>query len=222
MRALCVVLAPMSRAARRPNLDSIRLLPSSPSLCLRRSQHLKIPLLFIVLGALSAACASTPPPVTPSPRPATPAAASPSPAASPVRGAELQHVWTTRRVTQEEMEDTMRAAGLHEWIQPFRNLHADSPWRAFTLNLNGGKWVGSWEKASDPPREQMDGPFPLRIEGNTLVYGPPDWSTTLEWSIDGDTLMLDFIETSGPGAEGIPEEVYVRAFYTSAPFEKQD
>jgi hypothetical protein len=133
----------------------------------------------------------------------------------------LRGTWSTGRVTQQEMDDTLREAGLQQWIQPFRALHADSPWRSFTLALDDDRWLGYWQTVGRS-RELNDGPFPMRVEGDTLIYGPGNWSTTLRWTVVGSSLTLEFVETTGPGIEGIPEEAFVRAFYTTTPFERQD
>ena len=43
---------------------------------------------------------------------------------------------------------------------------------------------------------------------------------TYRWSIQGGTLRLTLLRDTGTDA-GIPDEVFQRAFYTAAPFQRQ-
>jgi hypothetical protein len=46
--------------------------------------------------------------------------------------------------------------------------------------------------------------------------------TTYRWSVDGDTLTLEWLSTTEPPVEGIPDEVFGRALYMTQPFTRQN
>jgi hypothetical protein len=137
--------------------------------------------------------------------------------------AALEGTWRTGVVTREEMEAGLRAAGLEEWIEQFRELPADEPpgdSNVLTLSLEDGRWATVWAEDENQGGDQIDlGRF--EVDGGRLVYLGEDWSTSYEWTVNGDMLSLTLVDTDGPGHMGIPEEVFVRAFYTTESFQRQ-
>jgi hypothetical protein len=54
-----------------------------------------------------------------------------------------------------------------------------------------------------------------------VVFHHSDGSNTYRWQVDHDTLMLHFVKSTLPGYRGIPDEVFQRALYMTAPFTRQ-
>jgi hypothetical protein len=46
-------------------------------------------------------------------------------------------------------------------------------------------------------------------------------TNTFRWSIDGDTLTLEWVATTLPDYQNIPEEVFQRVLYMTETFERQ-
>lgn len=179
-----------------------------------------VALLMAVVGCARTADAS------PSTEPTT--AVTPTPAPSSVPSAEtaspLEGSWRTEAVTLPDMEETLRTAGLHEWLQPFRALPDDEiphGSNVFILTIQDGRW--------DLDRIRDGGTaFPIdyghayEIDGDTVTVNLGDGAfNRYRWRVDGDVLRLEWIETNLGPYLGIPEEVMQRAVYMSAPFERQ-
>jgi len=175
--------------------------------------------LLAVTCAVLAACGSSgstrsaSPPSASSPPATNGNANTPAPHGSPLEG-----TWRTGNVTAADMTTALRRAGLQKWIQPFRAGADLGHSNAFLLTLGNGIWHEGWSKDGGPFTDFDDGTY--RIAGDTVSYYPQGFSATYRWSIQGGTLRLTLLHDTGPGS-GIPDEVYQRAYYTAAPFQRQ-
>ena len=70
--------------------------------------------------------------------------------------------------------------------------------------------------------EPLDYSAQYKVDGDTVVVSHEGDSNTYRWSVDDDALSLTWVETTYGSHEGIPEEVFQRAFYMSGEFERQD
>lgn len=182
----------------------------------------------VVLAAVLAACSASPVPSVPSPSPAqpTPSPERPgraTPAVSPLNGSRLEGTWRTGTVTTAQVEETLRSAGLHRWIQPLRTLedHPQAESAVFTLTIQGGTWDLDWAPDGAQPIP-IDYGHSYEIDGDRVtVIDDSGRFNRYRWSVEGDTLQLTWLETTYPPYRDIPEEVFQRAFYTTAPFERQ-
>jgi hypothetical protein len=126
-------------------------------------------------------------------------------------------------VSEADIEATLREAGLEEWIQPLRDVPATDPpadSNVFILEIGEGKWDLSWERDGGPA-EPLDFDAQYEVDGETVMVSHEDDFNRYRWSVDGDTLTLEWVETTYGDYRGIPEEVFQTAFYMSGGFEKQ-
>ena len=137
----------------------------------------------------------------------------PAPHVSPLEG-----VWRTGNVTVADMTAALSRAGLQKWIQPFRARADLGHSNAFLLTIGNGIWHEGWSQDGGPFADNDNGTY--RIAGDTVSYYPQGSSETYRWSIQGGTLRLMLLRDTGTYS-GIPDEVYQRAFYTAAPFQRQ-
>ena len=137
----------------------------------------------------------------------------PAPHHSPLEG-----TWRTGNVTAADMTTALRRAGLQKWIQPFRAGADLGHSNVFLLTIGNGIWHEGWSQNGGPFVDNDDGTY--RIAGDTVSYYPQGPSATYRWSIQGGTLRLTLLRDTDPGS-GIPDEVYQRAHYTAAPFQRQ-
>ena len=139
-----------------------------------------------------------------------------APATSPLEG-----VWQAGPISPEESEATLRRHGLDQWIKDYR---ANTPLSADTvlsLTIEDGEWDLYGESNGGQP-EPIDYDAEYEIEGNKVVFLHSDGANTYRWKINNETLRLEFVGSTLPAYEGIPEEVFQRALYMTAPFTKQD
>jgi hypothetical protein len=130
----------------------------------------------------------------------------------------LEGTWRTGNVTAADMTTALRRAGLQKWIQPFRAGADLGHSNVFLLTIGNGIWHEGWSQNGGPFVDNDDGTY--RIAGDTVSYYPQGPSSTYRWSIQGGTLRLTLLRDTDPGS-GIPDEVYQRAHYTAAPFQRQ-
>lgn len=176
-------------------------------------------LVVVLLAATSmllVGCGSDEPtPVTASPDDrASASATSEAPAESALEG-----TWRTGPVSVRDAEATLRRHGLGKWIEEFRTIPPFSKVTVLDLNIEGGQWNLYGE--SEGRREPIDYDAEYEIDGNTVVFHHSDGSNTYRWSVDGDTLSLEFVRSTLPGYHGIPDEVFQRALYMTEAFTRQ-
>ena len=75
---------------------------------------------------------------------------------------------------------------------------------------------------SQSQQEPIDYDAEYKIDGDTVTFDHSDGSDTHRWTVDGDTLSLEFVKGTMPPYEGIPDEVYQRALYMTETFTRQD
>jgi len=117
-----------------------------------------------------------------------------------------------------DMTTALSRAGLQKWIQPFRARADLGHSNVFRLTIGNGIWHEGWSQDGGPFVDNDDGTY--RIAGDTVSYYPQGPSATYRWSVQGGTLRLTLLRDTGTYS-GIPDEVYRRAFYTAAPFQRQ-
>jgi hypothetical protein len=175
--------------------------------------------LLAVTCAVLAACGSSGSTRSASPPSASSAPATngnadtPAPHHSPLEG-----TWRTGNVTVADITAALSRAGLQKWIQPFRAQADLGHSNVFLLTLANGVWHQGWSQDGGPFVDNDDGTY--RITGDTVIYHPQGSSPTYRWSVQGGTLRLTLLRDTGT-YQGIPDEVYERAFYTAAPFQRQ-
>jgi glucose/arabinose dehydrogenase len=181
----------------------------------------------ILLILAAAGCAASSDGASVSAGPATTAPTLPvaSSAESVAVASELEGTWRTRPLTPEDFEATLRAAGLHEWLQPFRAMAPDDASSSvFVLTIRDGRWDLD-EIRDGAPAVPIDWGHTYAIDGDVvtvnLVSVDDDAFNRYRWDVEGDVLRLEWLESNVPPFEGIPEEVLQRALYTTAPFERR-
>ena len=181
----------------------------------------------ILLLLAAAGCAASSDGASASALPAKTATTTPmaSPVESTTTASELEGTWQTRPLTLADAEATLREAGLHEWLQPFRALTSDEASSSvFVLTIRDGRWDLD-EIRGGGPAVPIDWGHTYAIDGDivtvSLVSVGDDAVNRYRWEVEGDVLRLEWLESTVPPFEGVPEEVLQRALYTTAPFERR-
>ena len=140
-----------------------------------------------------------------------------SPAASPEAASRLEGTWVTGRVSERDIERTLRKHGLAKWIQRFRPVAPIAADTVLILKIDEGTW-DLYGKSKGAPREEIDYDADYELDGDTVVVSHEGESNTYRWSVDDDTLRLTWLDTTYGGYKGIPEEVFQRALYMTEEF----
>jgi hypothetical protein len=135
-------------------------------------------------------------------------------AASPA--AALEGTWRTEPISLADAEKTLRAHGLEDWIVSFR---ANAPFEDGTVLILdiGEEWDLYGQTGGAEPVE-IDYDAAVEIDGGEVTFTHSDGANTYRWQVQDDTLMLEFVESTLPDFEGVPEEVYQRALYMTSAF----
>jgi hypothetical protein len=184
---------------------------------LRELYTLRVIVAAVGISVLLAGCGSDEETITSSQDESSPTAsvtgsATPSPEAlSPLEG-----TWRTGPISPRDAEATLRQFGLAQWIEPFRPV---APFGADTvLILEIGEEWDLYGMAKAQPREEIDYNADVRVHGNKVDVIHSAGFNTFRWSVDGDTLTLEWLNTTIPSSDGIPEEVFQRALYMTEEF----
>jgi hypothetical protein len=169
----------------------------------------------IVVAATLAACGSGSPPgqagLTSAAPPPMTAGQSP---ASPVEG-----TWKTSPFGRAAIANTLTTAGLGAHIERFFRIDETPDDLVIALRVQAGQWTAYRASGSGAPTVNDRGIY--TIDGNTLLYRPNAGGlNTYRWSVTGDELTLTFVSTTEPDYEGIPNDVFQRAFYTTVAFHR--
>ena len=142
-------------------------------------------------------------------------------AAADDRDAPLEGAWQTGPVTVAQTVSTLRRHGLGQWVADYRRNAPFSGDTVLTLTIEDGAW-DLYGQVGDGPAEPIDYDAEYDIAGDTVTFHHSDGSNTHRWSIEGDTLSLEFVTGTMPPYRGIPDEVFQRALYMTQPFTRQD
>ena len=129
---------------------------------------------------------------------------------------ELEGTWRTEPISLSDAEATLRKHGLEKWIE---KLETDPPFEGDTVLILEVKdeW-NLYGETDGGPRQKIDYDAKYRIDGDTVEVTHRTGSTTHRWSVDGDRLTLEWLSTTQPPYNGVPDEVYQRALYMTAEF----
>ena len=135
-------------------------------------------------------------------------------------GAALEGTWRTEPISLADAEDTLRAHGLEDSIESFR---ANAPFEdGAVLILDIGEEWDLYGQTGDAEPVEIDYDASVDIDGDEVTFTHSDGANTYRWEVDGDTLKLDFVKSTLPDLEGVPEEVYQRALYMTSDFTRDD
>lgn len=156
-------------------------------------------------------------PTTSSPEPSTTASAAPSNEAA----SRLEGTWRTNPVSPRDAEATLSRYGLAEWIERFRPLTPFAESTTLILDIKEGEW-DLYGKPSGGPREEIDYDAEYVVRGNEVDKIHATGVTTYRWSVDGDTLTLEWLKSTEPPYEGVPDEVFSHALYMTSDFKRHN
>jgi hypothetical protein len=133
----------------------------------------------------------------------------------------LDGTYQTGPITPAEAEATVREHGLEEWLDEFRPLNPiEAPSTELILDIGDGEW-DLYGETDGGPRVEIDYDAEYAVEGDQVVFTHSDGANTYQWSLDGDTLTLEFVDSTLPPYAGIPEEVFQSALYETSTFTRQ-
>lgn len=147
--------------------------------------------------------------------PSTTAPEAASPEAVPLEG-----TWRTDAISPRDAEATLRRYGLRKWIKRFRPFTPFAATTTLILDIKEGEW-DLYRKPSGGPREEIDYDAEYVVKGNKVDKIHATGVTTYRWSVDGDTLTFEWLKSTEPPYEGIPDEVFSRALYMTQDFRRQ-
>jgi hypothetical protein len=128
----------------------------------------------------------------------------------------LEGTWRTEPISLSDAEATLRNNGLGKWVKKFK---IDPPFQGETVLILDVK--DEWDlygETDGGPREEIDYDADYTVDGDTVEVTHSTGSTTHRWSVDGDRLTLEWLSTTQPAYNGVPDEVYQRALYMTAEF----
>ncbi len=133
---------------------------------------------------------------------------------------ELEGTWRTEPITLADMEGTLSEAGLEQHTAAFaKNAPVSDDPTVLTLDV-GDDWdlLG---QVQGGPRTKIDFDAQYEVTGDTVVvtHGAGT-SNTYHWSVEEDVLELTWLEGNAPPYKGVPDEVFQRALYMTADFDR--
>ncbi len=126
----------------------------------------------------------------------------------------LTDTWVTPVVTRDQVASTLRAAGLEQHLGAVALDQAYPAAWSMVLSAGGGYVVESARGVG------VDG-GDWSVRGATLRLRPTECSPcelTFRWAVRHDRLRLTLLTDDSPGLDGVPDEAYARAVYTTVAF----
>ena len=139
-----------------------------------------------------------------------------STASPPKAASALEGTWRTEPISLSDAEATLRKHGLGKWI---KKLRTDPPFEGETVLILDVK--DEWDlygESDGGPRAEIDYDAEYLVKGDTVKVTHSTGSTTHRWSVDDDRLTFEWLSTTQPPYDGVPDEVYQRALYMTAEF----
>jgi hypothetical protein len=160
------------------------------------------------------------PETTPDDRVSTSASSTaPTSSETPTESA-LEGTWRTGSISPQDAEATLRREGFSRFVKDFR---ANAPFSTDTvliLSIEGGQW-NLYGESQGKPAEPIDYDAEYEIDGDTVTFHHSSGSNTYQWTVEADELRLEFVKSTLPPYEGVPEEVFQRALYMTQSFTKR-
>lgn len=133
---------------------------------------------------------------------------------SPVEG-----TWKTQPFGRSAIAATLMAAGLGQHVDQFFQTDRTPEDLVISIRIDASQFTAYRENGGGVPTVNDRGTYTL--ERGTLLYRPNSGGVnTYTWSVSGDQLKLTFVSTTEPDYEGLPNDVFQRAFYTTASFHR--
>jgi hypothetical protein len=142
-----------------------------------------------------------------------------SPASTPASASPAEGTWKSEPFGRTAIAKTLADAGLGKHVEQFFKIDETPENMVITIRIMAGQWT-AYRAVGDGAAAVNDrGTY--TIDGDTLLYRPNAGGlNTYRWSVAGDQLTLMFLSTSEPAYEGIPNDVFQRAFYTVVSFHR--
>ena len=195
---------------------------------------MNVPSLVLSVGAagatvlLLASCggesdpASATPDATPSPSPtstSTSTSASPSPSEPEDSGSPLDGTWTVGPMTMSDTSAHLEENGLGKWEKPFMKLDGitgPGTELTYTVEMADGMISLSAEVGDDPIAQYDQASYTVEGDRFTIVAAN-GCSGSFGWEQQGEEVHLTLLEDDCPPVGGIPDEVFMRAYYEVQP-----
>ena len=164
----------------------------------------------LVVAATLAACGSD-----------QPGQAGPTPAPTPASAPKLavEVTWATPPFGRTAITSTLTGAGLGAHAARFFEIDETPNDLVITVRIVDGQWTAY--RAAGSPVQKVNDRGTYAADGTTLLYRPDTGgSNTYRWSVTGNELTLTFVSTTEPDFEGVPNDVFQRAFYTTVAFHR--
>ena len=183
------------------------------------SRRLHIVLAFSLAVAALAACGGSEPTAAPNERPPSTAAATSGPASTATT--PLDGSWRLE-LTEAEITTTLAAAGYAGVAEEF--FAAEDIEGAITqvLTIEADRFAFAYQSGAQPWHVGWRGPAEIIGDVVTLKDELSTGEDTLRWTVTGDELTFEIVDTVDEVLKGLPNEVYLVAYLMSAPFQRTD
>jgi hypothetical protein len=141
-------------------------------------------------------------------------------ATSPETAPPLEGTWRTGPISPNDVEATLRRSDLEKWIKPFETVTPIPTTTVLILDIKEGEW-DLYGKAKGEERVEIDYDAGYAVRGDEVDKVHATGATTYRWTVDGDRLTLEWLRSTEPPSEGIPDEVFSRVLYMTRDFERQ-
>lgn len=137
---------------------------------------------------------------------------------------ELHEWWRTRKLTADDLRQTLESAGMSQWSDGVIDDLPAGRW-TLTLSIQGtGIWTLTANKGDTDTVIDREA---VTADGRRLVISPEfaEGNSTYDYTISTNKsgkrlLSLVFVETTEGVSNGAPGEAHQRALYTTAPFKE--
>lgn len=182
-------------------------------------RRLHIALALPLAVAVLTACGGAEPTAAPNERPPSTAAATSGPASTATTA--LDGAWRLE-LTEAEMTTTLTAAGYADLAEAFFAAEDIEGTITQVLTIEADRFAFAYQSGSQPWHVGWQGPAEIIGDLVTLRDEVSTGEDTLRWTVTGDELTLDIVDTADQVLKGLPNEVYLVAYLMSAPFQRTD
>ena len=141
-------------------------------------------------------------------------------ASATLAGDPLEGIWRTAPISPADAEATLRQHDLEQYIQQFGDVTPVSEEMVLILDIHDGEW-DLYGMPNGGARQEIDYDADYTVDGDEVAVAYFAGTNTFRWSINGDMLTLEWVATTLPDYQNIPEEVFQRVLYMMETFERQ-
>jgi len=172
------------------------------------------------VALLVTSCADTGADATTSGNSAPPSASSaPAETTPDVQSSPLDGTWSTGQMSMADVAAHLATTNLTQWVEPFMRVDGIAAMTTpvmYTVKLASGQLTLIGQVGETPARRYDLASYAV-VDDYLTITGSNGCAGVFRWQLAGEQLHLSLLSDDCPPYDGVPDEVFMKAYYETRP-----